>query len=394
MLSTPPTPSAMQLQRLSLRNFRNFEQVDCAIAPRFTVFWGENGAGKTNLLEAIYFLSTLRSFRVSEQSLLIRGEESEAQLASRCLDQRSELHDDLRVNLRRNERGTRKSIYLNQKAQKSALSVYGRLPTILFTPEDLGVIRGSPSQRRQFMDRVLFAQDRNHIADIQHYEKLLRSRNRLLKEARSPNNRHDALFSTYEEGMATVGARIWQRRVQLIQELQQDYQNDYQRIQGPGTSPEAQRSIELRYHSKLAPEGSCELPEAPEEQLKIALKEGRAEHILRGSTRCGPHLDDLLFFYEGKKAPQIASQGQLRAMVLAFKIAELELARRRGQSSILLLDDVSSEFDPLRNEHLFDLIAERVEQCIVTTTDPQFLRIAANQRRDHQIRNGSIAVSD
>lgn len=382
----------MQLQRLSLRNFRNFEELDCAIAPRFTVFWGENGAGKTNLLEAIYFLSTLRSFRVSEQSLLIRGEQSEAQLASRCLDLQSELHDDLRISLRKNERGTRKSIQLNQKTQKSALSVYGRLPTILFTPEDLGVIRGSPSQRRQFMDRVLFAQDRNHIADIQHYEKLLRSRNRLLKEARSRSSSHDALFSTYEEGMATVGARIWQRRVELIQQLQEDYQKDYQQIQG--SSAQGTRKVELHYQSKLAPEAASQaISEDPEECLKTAFKEQRSEHILRGSTRCGPHLDDLLFIYEGKKAPQIASQGQLRAMVLAFKIAELELARRRGQASILLLDDVSSEFDPQRNEHLFGLIAERVEQCIVTTTDPKFLRIAADQRSDHQVLAGTISPS-
>lgn len=376
----------MSLQRFSIRNFRNLESLDCQLAPRFTVFWGANGAGKTNILEALYFLSTLRSFRVSEQALLIRNEETITQLASRRLDPQTELHDDLKIKLTKSDRGCRKTIYLNDKHQKSAASVYGRLPAILFTPEDLSVIRGSPSARRQFLDRVLFAQDRNHITDIQQYDKLLRSRNRLLKQ-QGAVQRDANLFDTYEEGLATIGAKIWTRRVELCLNIEADFHRYYAQIQGTKAQ---EQPVKLSYQAKIWPQRASEIPAEPYSLLREALKEGRQEHAFRGSTRIGPHLDDLVFLYQNVKAPNIASQGQLRAMVLAFKVAELDLAKSRGQEPILLLDDVSSEFDPTRNAHLFELISTRVNQCVVTTTDPKFLKITPQDREDHQIKQGRL----
>lgn len=379
----------MTLQRFSLRNFRNLESVDCQLGPRFTVFWGENGAGKTNILEALYFLSTLRSFRVNDQSVLVKAGQSNALLASRSIEPELELHDDLKITLSRGERGTRKTIYLNEKHQKSAAQVYGRLPAILFTPEDLGVIRGSPSSRRQFLDRVIFAQDRNHISDVQQYEKLLRSRNRLLKQPGALQS-DAALFSTYEEGLANCGSKIWQRRVELCQSIEKDFRRYYAQIQG---SEDSKEPVQLLYQARCTPDKPNELPSDPAEILKNALFEGRREHAMRGSTRVGPHLDDLVFLYQEMRAPSVASQGQLRAMVLAFKVAELDLARSRGQEPLLLLDDVSSEFDPTRNAHLFELISSRVRQCVVTTTDPEFLRIDETQREDHRIKAGQLLPS-
>lgn len=352
------------------------------------MFWGHNGAGKTNILEALYFLSTLRSFRVSEQSLLLKTGEDVARLASRRMDPHTELHDDLKVTLTRGERGTRKSIYLNDKHQKSAAQVYGRLPAILFTPEDLGVIRGSPSARRQFLDRVIFAQDRNHIADIQQYDKLLRSRNRLLKQPDALRN--DAhLLSTYEHGLATHGAKIWERRVELCRAIESDFSRYFAQIQGQeGALDDTKSLVQVFYRPRMQPEVPNHLPDNAQEQLQEALERGRPEHVMRGSTRVGPHLDDLVFEYQGVSAPNIASQGQLRAMIMAFKVAELDLARRRAQEPILLLDDVSSEFDPEKNAHLFELISSRVRQCVVTTTDREYLRIDPNLRQDHHIQDG------
>lgn len=378
----------MTLERFSLRNFRNFQSMDCELGPRFTVFWGHNGAGKTNILEALYFLSTLRSFRVNEQSLLLKTGESVARLASRRLDPHTELHDDLKITLTKGERGTRKSIYLNDKHQKSAAQVYGRLPAILFTPEDLGVIRGSPSSRRQFLDRVIFAQDRNHITDIQQYDKLLRSRNRLLKQT-DALQRDAHLLSTYEHGLAQHGAKIWQRRVELCQAIEHDFARYFAQIQGKDPRPQdSDPLVRVFYRPRMNIEVPNHLPENAEEQLQRALEEGRREHVMRGSTRVGPHLDDLVFEYQGVSAPNIASQGQLRAMIMAFKVAELDLARRRSQEPLLLLDDVSSEFDPEKNAHLFELISSRVRQCVVTTTDREYLRIDPSLRQDHHIEDG------
>ena len=160
----------MQLLRLQARDFRNLEQVEIEFSPRFTVLHGHNGAGKTNVLEALYLISTVRSFRSAELGPLVRHDMGQARVEVTGRVPGLGVTSSLCVALQRGTRSTRRTAMADGKVIRSGAKFYGRLPAILFTPEDLGVLRGSPGGRRRFLDRVLFARDRAHISDIQTYE--------------------------------------------------------------------------------------------------------------------------------------------------------------------------------------------------------------------------------
>ncbi|MFY0537165.1 AAA family ATPase [Nannocystis pusilla] len=198
----------MLLQHLSLREFRNFAAGDLDFGARFTVLHGPNGVGKTNILEALYLVATLRSFRSADLGPLVRHGAAEARVEVSGHDRQLGLGTKLAVHLTRTARQTRRLAVADGKTVRSGPDFYGRLRAILFTPEDLGVLRGSPTGRRQFLDRALFARDRAHIADIADYDKLLRSRNRVLRgeDAGIARSQQDSLLDAYDAGLAAAGA--------------------------------------------------------------------------------------------------------------------------------------------------------------------------------------------
>ncbi|MCA9705600.1 MAG: AAA family ATPase, partial [Myxococcales bacterium] len=165
----------MQLRALRVRDYRNLAEAELVLGEGFSVLHGHNGAGKTNLLEAIYLVSTLRSFRSSDLGVLVRHEAPGARVELQGFDAALGVSTALEVRLERRGASTRRVASADGKVVRSGAQFYGRVRAVLFTPEDLGVLRGSPTGRRQFLDRVLFARDRGHIADVQAYDKLLRS---------------------------------------------------------------------------------------------------------------------------------------------------------------------------------------------------------------------------
>lgn len=373
----------MLLELVSLTDFRNVESAAVGLGPAFTVVHGHNGAGKTNLLEALYLVSTLRSFRTSETRALVRRGRPGARVEVVAHDPTTDLDTTLAVRLDVGERSTRRTASCDGKTIRAAADFYGRFRAILFTPEDLGVLRGSPSGRRQFLDRVLFARERTHIADIQRYEKLLRSRNQVLKgDARGTADRA-RLLDTYDEELALVGARIWTRRVEVVEALTPGFQSAFARIHGPGMDC---RMGYVSHQEGHVGNGASARVQA----LLDALREHRARDELRGTTGVGPHRDDLHVELDGAPAATFASQGQSRALVLAFKIAELASAREHlGTTPLLLLDDVSSELDPGRTAQLFDTLAAEAGQCVLTTTATRFISLPPGvDRVDVQVRDG------
>jgi DNA replication and repair protein RecF len=394
--------SFVHLRTLTLADFRNFSRSGSRAAGdagqvvefgrRFTVLWGHNGAGKTNVLEALYLVSTLRSFRTSDLKAMLRRGCDHARVEVEAFDAELGLTTRLEVRIDRGARSTRRSARLDGKLIRSAAEFYGRIQAVLFTPEDLGILRGSPGGRRQFLDRVLFARERAHIADVQAYDKLLRSRNRVLKAEPEdmPAAERARLLDTYDHGLAETGARIWRRRVELVASLREPFAAAFSQIHDRETLQSGSFASGLRYLSKIAETEGQKLDHA--ELLAAALREHRRRDEAARRTTAGPHLDDLEVTLDGTPAGDFASQGQARALVLAFKIAELRAARERsGRPPLLLLDDVSSELDPTRSARLFEALAAEVGQCVLTTTAAHHIELGAGvDRRDLELRDGRI----
>lgn len=402
----------MRLLRLRLADFRNFalaldggegarEGVVVEFGPRFTVLWGHNGAGKTNVLEALYLTSTLRSFRTADMKAMLRRGCDHARVEVVAHDPTVGLDTRLEVRIDRGARSTRRSARVDGKLVRSAADFYGRIQAVLFTPEDLGVLRGGPGGRRKFVDRVLFARERAHIGDVQRYEKLLRSRNRVLKsEDELPRAERTRLLDTYDHGLADVGGRIWSRRAQAVQQLREPFVVAFAHIHDRRELADGQLQAGVRYASRLldklgsGAEGGAEpIPVTRAQELLAAgLGEHRRRDEAAGRTTVGPHLDDLDVTLDGQPAGEFASQGQARALVLAFKIAELRDARERtGHAPLLLLDDVSSELDPHRNARLFETLAAEVGQCVLTTTAAHHIDLGGViDRCDLQVESGRI----
>ena len=366
----------MQLERIGLRDYRNFERADIEFAERFTVLHGHNGAGKTAVLEAIYLLNTLRSFRASEMGPLVRTGTDAALVEATVQDPIAGIPSKLEIRLEKRGASTRRTASADGKVIRSGAQFYGRCRAILFTPEDLAVLRGSPSGRRQFLDRMVFARDKGHIADIQKYEKLVRSRNHVLKREDLSSTARTDLLETYETGLAEVGAQVWTRRVEMVESLAEPFAAAFAGIHGAvGSTPAAAEAMhaEALYVSKIDA-----APDQRAAALREALRERRPEDLRRRVTTVGPHRDDLDVRLGGNAAGDFASQGQARALVLAFKLAELRAARETsGTPPLLLLDDVSSELDPTRTAMLFETLAADAGQCVMTTTDAVFIRLPA-----------------
>jgi len=385
--------------------------------PRFTVLWGHNGAGKTNILEALYLTSTLRSFRTADLKAMLRRGCEHARVEVEAYDPELGLNTRLEVRIDKGARSTRRSARLDGKLVRSASSFYGRIRAVLFTPEDLGVLRGSPGGRRRFVDRVLFARDRAHIGDVQRYDKLLRSRNRVLKmeapELAKPEQTR--LLDTYDVALAEVGGRIWSRREVLVADLRVAFRSAFAHIDDVEDTDDAddrhngvsRLEAGMVYASRIADRdgwagasaGASPRPAVGPEQAQHALTEALRIHRRRDEaarrTTVGPHLDDLAVTLDGMPAGDFASQGQARALVLAFKIAELREARERsGQPPLLLLDDVSSELDPRRSARLFETLAAEVGQCVLTTTAARHIELGGGvERRDLQVEHGRVQAA-
>ncbi len=342
----------MRLNALTLRNFRNLEPLELCPSPHATVIVGPNGQGKTNLLEAIFLLTTLRPLRAGRLSELVRFGETTALVAGTF-----ELNGaDRRIGVTIEE-GTRTAT-VGGKPVRELDEYFGGVSVVAFTPSDLAIVKGGPEARRAFLDRAVFGRFPSYLAEHRSYTRALKARNRLLQE-----NRPDALVAAFDGPLAKAGARMLVRRRTVALELQPHLQRAID------AATEGELQIELRY----APEVLHDAPDEAtvEQKLLEALQARLPTDRARGFTSVGPHADRLSLQLDGRPARTYASQGQQRALVLALKIAELEnLEAALGRPPLLLLDDVSSELDRDRNTRLMRYLRARRGQLLLTTTDP------------------------
>jgi DNA replication and repair protein RecF len=348
------------LETLQAVDFRNLQAASIQPSPRATVVVGSNGQGKTNLLEALYFLCTLRPLRASRLSELVRFGAARAEVGGRFSLAGAARSISVTV-----EAGIRQA-FVDGKKVSHLEDYFGGVSVVAFTPDDLAVVKGGPELRRSFLDRAVFNRFPAYLREHRAYQRALKSRNRLLKEGAPAD-----YVAAYDEAVARTGARVVVRRRALLGELAP---RAVAAIQAISRLPEVEvgyTAVHLGTHH-----------DQTEESLESAIREALASRLLRdrerGFTSVGPHADDLSVTLGGRSARAYASQGQSRAMVLGWKIAEIENVRAAfGRPPLLLLDDVSSELDPERNAFLMHTLAVSGAQVLLTTTDPALVSGAA-----------------
>jgi DNA replication and repair protein RecF len=365
----------LQFRELRAQGWRNLEPLELRPGPRVNVLYGDNGQGKTNVIEAAYYLATLRSFRTSHAEELVRvgpGASGRAQLTAR-VEHRGL---DRKVEARLGPDG--RAVQLDGKTVRGAAAIFGAVSVVLFVPEDLLLPRAAPSARRRFLDLAVFNVERGYYKEAAAYQKVVKSRNHLLK--RGPSD--PVLLDAYDEELARTGARVVLRRRALVADLAPRMAELFHALH-------ADLPVALRYRS--APEVDA----APDEPaVRAALLERlRAQRPLderRRFTGTGPHTDDLEIVLEGRLAREHASQGQLRSLVLALKLAELRnVEARLGDVPVLLLDDVPSELDPTRRQFLFDMVGGLSCQTFISVTERGVVSPLA-ERIDFAVSQGRI----
>jgi DNA replication and repair protein RecF len=394
--------SALQILALVTTGVRNLRPLQLEPRARFNVFSGDNGQGKTNLLEAIFVVTNLleaifvvaalRSFRTSKLSDLVAFGAERAKLGARVRKD-----DMVRVYEVEVAPGARK-VALDGKAVRPLARYFGGFNVVVFTPEDLALPRGSPGDRRRFLDRGVFNLRPDYLATAQDYERVLRTRNTVLRQAGDgalDRRRLEDMLAVYDLQLARLGAQVIAARQAFVGVVRDELAAAFVAI----TRTERRAAVRyvVRAEQATAASGAASgaaigaaTEATTEDAILAAIRAARVKDLATRATQVGPHRDDLVFELDSREAGAYASQGQLRAIMLAWKTAELAvLSRAHGDSPILLLDDVSSELDPQRNEYLFEHLAGLAGQCFITTTHPDHV-LLRQHRADYRIAAGEI----
>ncbi|HDM42959.1 MAG TPA: DNA replication/repair protein RecF [Firmicutes bacterium] len=341
----------MYLKYLRLYQFRNFNELEFEPTQDVNIIVGRNGIGKTNLLEAIGYLSSLRSHRAStDRTLMMLGKDefSVRGIAS------SELGNvDVRIDYFQ-ERGRRVG-YLDGNRVDRLIDMVGRIPSVLFSPEDLNFVRGAPSERRRVIDIFISQLDREYLEALSRYNATLSQRNALLKVIQSGGAEVGQL-EVWDDGIIRYGKEIVERRAEWIGGLSKVASRFYRDVTG------GEQELNLVY------EPSLEVGNDAGIGIGERLNSVREDDIRYGFTTVGPHRDDFKFLLGDIRASQVASQGQTRLMAIAFRLAQSKMmGDYLGERPILLLDDMGSELDLTHLSEAFRLIPEK-GQVFVTTT--------------------------
>ncbi|MEV7090413.1 DNA replication/repair protein RecF [Streptomyces sp. NPDC093085] len=375
----------MHVTHLSLADFRSYARVEVGLDPGVTAFVGANGQGKTNLVEAVGYLATLGSHRVSSDAPLVRmGAERAVIRAAVTQGERSQLVE-LELNPGRANRAR-----INRSSQVRPRDVVGIVRTVLFAPEDLALVKGDPGERRRFLDELVTARVPRMAGVRSDYDRVLRQRNTLLKSA-AMARRHGgrgmdlSTLDVWDQHLARAGAEVLAQRADLIATLQPLADKAYEQL-APGGGP-----VALEYRSSAAGQGA-EGGTGPGDPgagasreelygvLLAALGEVRKQEIERGVTLVGPHRDDLVLKLGRLPAKGYASHGESWSYALALRLASYDLLRAEGNEPVLVLDDVFAELDARRRERLAELVVPGEQVLVTAAVDDDVPGVLAGAR--------------
>lgn len=347
----------MFVRHLSLVDFRSWPRVELPLSPGVTVLVGRNGAGKTNIVEAVGYLATLGSHRVAADAPLIRRDCPRAQIAAAVVSKGRELTVEVDI-----VAGSANKARINKSPQRRVRDILGIVQTVTFAPEDLALVRGDPAERRRFLDELLVMRAPRLAGVRADYDKILRQRSTLLKSAGAARRSGSGLatLDVWDEHLAAAGSELLAARLALVDELRPLLATAYAAI-APESSP-----AEIAYVSTLFEEDDAERdPLVLKEALLAALAEVRQQELDRGVCLVGPHRDELAISLHGGPAKGYASHGESWSLALALRLASFDLLRADGVEPILILDDVFAELDTSRRDTLA-AVAAAAEQVLIT----------------------------
>ncbi|MFD5884683.1 DNA replication/repair protein RecF [Streptomyces sp. NPDC060334] len=367
----------MHVSHLSLADFRSYARAEVPLGAGVTAFVGPNGQGKTNLVEAIGYLATLGSHRVSSDAPLVRmGAERAVIRAAVTQGERQQLVE-LELNPGRANRAR-----INRSSQVRPRDVLGIVRTVLFAPEDLALVKGDPGERRRFLDELVTARSPRMAAVRSDYERVLKQRNTLLKSA-AMARRHGgrsmdlSTLDVWDQHLARAGAELLAQRLDLISTLLPLADKAYEQL-APGGGP-----LGLTYKSsagEAVDSGEARTREALYEVVLAALADVRKQEIERGVTLVGPHRDDVLLRLGELPAKGYASHGESWSYALALRLASYELLRSEGGEPVLILDDVFAELDSRRRERLAELVSPGEQVLVTAAVDDDVPGVLAGTR--------------
>ena len=379
----------MLIEELKLKNFRNYSELTLHPHPGVNLYFGRNGSGKTNLLEAIHYCSLGRSHRISNDANAVKNGEA---FALSSVSIRNSLGQrEIAVRFHPDET-QKKSILLDGKKIAKFSDMMGCLRCVIFSPEDLGLIKEGPSLRRRYLDMMISQINRGYFIALQQYRTCMDQRNALIRNLRANSYADTSMLSAFEETMAAPAAVIIRERRRIVSLLSECARETYQRVS------DTDEIFRLAYHSSVKEETEIE------EVLCRLFRENREDDIRMGFTSVGPHRDDLILTLNKNQMKQFASQGQIRTAALSMKLSQMQILRdQSGEEPVLLLDDVMSELDRKRRACLIgeissfqtfitcadrdDVDCEKVDKMWKVSADAGEARVEEIQNSEFRIQN-------
>jgi DNA replication and repair protein RecF len=362
----------MYIKKLDLANFRSYDKLKISLVPGINIFYGGNGSGKTNVLESIYWLSMLKSFRASDDSVLIKHGKDNAAISAEVSDNDMDKIFSLDYSLS----SKRKLIKENNSKLSRMSDMIGKIPLVLFSPENIMMVKGEPALRRKFIDDLISQVNKEYYIVLMKYTKEIAHRNYLLKGIKDGKVKKDSLLIWNQQIMGN-GIRILAARVAAIAALNNILK---ERLTEKGMD------IELKYNSKNMNDFS---EKAVKERYEEFFEKNIDEEIARSTTLIGPHRDDLDILFKGEPAKQFASEGQQRITAILIKLAEgLVIKEKRGSFPVVLLDDFSSELDNPNRSYIGKTF-RLFKQILITTTYKENLK-GFEPAKEFYVENSSI----
>lgn len=373
----------MIIKSLSLNNFRNFESDEIQFNDRLNIIIGENGQGKTNIIEAIFLLAERESFRYSKNDNLIQLGKNQTSIRSKIEN------DNLDYNILLKISSHKKEFFVNDKA--ATARKIPKFSVVLFSPESLNIIKESSDGRRQLVDQLIEQVVPNGIDIIYEYKKVLKTRNRLLKDIAEEKIKYSIGIDTLE-GLNTIflkrATEVTCLRLKVLNEIKPEVENTLSRINS---------GVRVKFDfdyviSDINHKNSD--PNLVSEMMHKRMAELQAAELKTGVSLVGPQKHDVILLYNGNDSRFYCSQGQQRSIILAYKMAQIVYHQKvHGFFPLLLLDDVLSELDLLKQESLISTLNQTETQTFVTTTDVLLLsKLSMNRASVFKIKNGQVIV--